>query len=157
MNIIQRFLQKRFDEIQDIFFGDDLDGTVLRGITWKQLESANKARIPTFLNSKGEMAHSKSDGSDWSPAQWLQAITGELGEYANLRKKYERGDISQEEFNAEAAKELADVIIYLSILAFQLKIDLDEAVIKKFNEVSERVNSPIYLDADGNWYNRSRD
>jgi NTP pyrophosphatase (non-canonical NTP hydrolase) len=97
-------------------------------LSFHTLRAANAARLPQFKNSKGQRAHSKSDGSDWSPAQWLQAVMGELGEYANIRKKYERGDIDAAEFWREAKKELADVQIYLDILAFQLNIDLGKAV-----------------------------
>lgn len=112
-------------------------------LTFDLLRKANFLRMPTFKNRKGEPAHSKPDGSDWSPAQWLQAVTGELGEYANLRKKFERGDMDEIEFKTEAAKELADVQIYLDILAGQLKIDLGFAVMEKFNAVSDRINSPV--------------
>ena len=68
-------------------------------LTFDTLRKANIARLPEFKNSKGEPAHSKSDGSDWSPAQWLQAVIGELGEYANVMKKVERGDLTFEEAN----------------------------------------------------------
>lgn len=102
-------------------------------------------RLPQFKNSKGQPAHSKADGSDWSPAQWLQAVTGELGEYANLRKKYERGDIHAADFYLAAKKELADVAIYLDILSFRLGIDLGAAIREKFNEVSVRVGSDVRL------------
>ena len=80
---------------------------------------------------------------------------GELGEYANFRKKFERGDIDEEEFLIEAEKELADVATYLDILASQLDIDLGKAVIKKFNEVSERVGSTIYIGEDDDWHIKS--
>jgi len=122
------------------------------GLTFNTLRSANVNRLPTFKNSKGEPAHSKPDGSDWSPAQWLQAVTGELGEYANLRKKYERGDINEVEFRIQAKQELADIVTYLDILAFQLNIDLGSAVIEKFNFVSNRVGSLIKIHADGSDY-----
>lgn len=114
-------------------------------LSFETLRQANLARLPTFKNKHGELAHSKADGSDWSPAQWLQAAVGELGEYANVRKKYERGDLNESEFNELAAKELADVVTYLDILAAQLKINLGEAVTNKFNEISERVESPIFI------------
>lgn len=114
-------------------------------LTFDLLRKANFKRMPTFKNKKGLPAHSKPDGSDWIPAQWLQAVTGELGEYANVRKKFERGDIDELEFKTEAAKELADVQIYLDILAGQLKINLGDAVILKFNEVSDRVKSPVKI------------
>lgn len=130
------------------------------GLTFNALRGANTARLPQFKNSKGEQAHSKPDGSDWSPAQWLQAVMGELGEYANKRKKFERGDITAEEFAVEAAKELADVQTYLDILAMRCLdtniahprgINLGEATIDKFNEVSIRVGSDVRLAAD-DWF-----
>lgn len=121
------------------------------GLTFNVLRGANIHRLPTFKNSKGEPAHSEPDGSDWSPAQWCQAVLGELGEYANIRKKYERGDISEEEFKQMAGKELADVVTYLDILAFRLDINLGQAVMDKFNEVSIRVGSPVRIAPD-DWH-----
>lgn len=125
------------------------------GITWKELEAANLKRIPEFRNRRGELSHSEADGSDWSPAQWLQAVLGELGEYANVRKKFERGDIDAPDFAELAAHELADVVIYLSILAFQLDIDLDAAVRDKFNVVSDRVGSRVYIGDDWEYHLRA--
>ena len=128
-------------------------GYMTDGLTFNVLRDANKHRIPQFKNSKGEKAHSKVDGSDWTPAQWLQAVVGELGEYANKRKKFERGDISKVEFIEEAKKELADVIIYLDILAMQLGISLGDAIISKFNEVSDRVQANVFIAEDGSdWF-----
>jgi NTP pyrophosphatase (non-canonical NTP hydrolase) len=128
-------------------------GYMTDGLTFNVLREANTKRLPTFKNSKGEPAHSEPDGSDWSPAQWFQAVMGECGEYANLRKKYERGDIDLVEFKEKAAKELADVQIYLDLLAFRLGINLGEATVSKFNEVSERVGSPIRMYNGGSdWY-----
>lgn len=114
-------------------------------LTFEALRRANFLRIPEFKNCHGEPAHSEPDGSDWNPAQWLQAVVGELGEYADKRKKFERGDITEDEFYLEARKELADVVTYLDILAFQLGINLGEAVVDKFNEVSKRVGASIFL------------
>ena len=121
-------------------------------LTFDTLRQANIRRLPEFKNSKGGPAHSKADGSDWVPAQWLQAVMGELGEYANLRKKFERGDMTWEEFLPEAKDELADVMTYLDILAMQLGINLDEAVKSKFNRVSERVGSFVYIGDDNDWH-----
>ena len=45
------------------------------------------------------------------------------------------------------ADELADVVIYLDILAAQLGIDLGDAVMKKWNKTSEKVGAPLYIDA----------
>ena len=126
-------------------------GYLTDGLTFNVLREANKARLPQFKNALGERAHSKDDGSNWSPAQWLQAVVGELGEYANLRKKYERGDITLDVFQLEAKKELADVVTYLDILANQLDIDLGIAIREKFNEVSKRVGSNIFMSSH-DWY-----
>lgn len=130
-------------------------GYMTDGLTFNTLREANKARLPTFKNAKGEPAHSQPDGSDWSDAQWLQAVLGELGEYANLRKKYDRGDIGPGTFLSAAAKELADIQTYLDILAFRLGVDLGRATIDKFNEVSRRVGSPIFIREDGSDWHRA--
>ena len=137
-------------------------GYLTDGLTFNALRGANCARLPQFKNKHGELAHEMPDGSDWSPAQWLQAVVGELGEYANFRKKYERGDLSSGEFAELAAKELADVQTYLDILALrcldpevgephQTGVDLGQATISKFNEVSLRVGSNVRLAAD-DWH-----
>lgn len=123
-------------------------------LTFAQLREANTLRLPQFKNKHGHAAHSEPDGSDWSPAQWLQAVVGELGEFANLRKKYERGDLGDTEYQALAAKELADVMTYFDILAKRAfdypegnphpeGVDLGRAVAEKFNEVSLRVGARV--------------
>lgn len=137
---------------------DEPRGTMMRHytpLTFQALMEANRLRIPQFRDKHGRICHEKEDGSDWSPSQWLQAVIGELGEYANERKKFERGDLTLEEFRVKAGKELADVQIYLSILAMRCLdspgvptiagIDLGGAVIDKFNEVSKRVGSNVRL------------
>lgn len=121
------------------------------GLTFNTLRGANLKRLPMFRDAKGRTCHSKNDGSDWSPAQWLQAVTGELGEYANLRKKVERGDLTIEEARPMLADELADVVIYLDILAAQLGVNLGEAIISKWNRTSEKVGAPLYIDAE-DWH-----
>jgi NTP pyrophosphatase (non-canonical NTP hydrolase) len=124
-------------------------GYLTDGLTFNTLRDANVARLPEFKNSKGLPAHTTPDGSDWSEAQWLEAVLGELGEYANLHKKLVRGDIPREEALPLLAKELADVVTYLDILAFRLGINLGQATMDKFNEVSERVGSRVWVDAAG--------
>ena len=109
------------------------------------LRAANIARLPRFKNPKGEPAHSKPDGSDWSLSAWSNAVLGELGEAANLIKKIERGDFTLEEKREELGKEFADVLTYLDILAFRAGVDLGSATIDKFNEVSKRVGAAVYL------------
>lgn len=123
------------------------------GLTFNTLRGGNKARLPQFLNAKGERAHFKADGSDWSLNDWLTAVVGELGEAANILKKVRRGDFELEEARQDLADEFADVVTYLDILANQCGIDLGAATIEKFNRVSERVGSTVYIDAD-DWHYR---
>lgn len=125
------------------------------GLTFRTLRGGNMKRLPLFKNAKGGLAHNKSDGSDWSPSQWLQAVVGELGEYANLRKKVERGDMTMDDARPMLADELADVVIYLDILAAQLGVDLGEAVMSKWNRTSEKVGAPIRIDAEDWHYTES--
>lgn len=117
------------------------------GLSLNALRGANVARLPTFKNSKGEPAHSEPDGSDWALSTWSNAVLGELGEAANLIKKVERGDISLEDARPELAKEFADVLTYLDILAFRAGVLLGQATVEKFNEVSRGVGSPVRLSA----------
>lgn len=121
------------------------------GLTFNSLRGANKARLPQFKNRRGEPAHSQPDGSDWTLSAWCNAVTGELGELANLIKKIERGDMTLDEARGQVADELADVATYLAILAFRCGVDLGRATIDKFNRVSQRVGSDVRLDAD-DWH-----
>jgi NTP pyrophosphatase (non-canonical NTP hydrolase) len=119
-------------------------------LTFEALRYANIARLPQFKNSKGQPAHSEPDGSDWALSAWSNAVLGELGEAANLIKKIERGDFSLDEKREELGKEFADVCVYLDILAFRAGIDLGDATIQKWNEVSERIGISLRLGPD--WY-----
>ncbi len=139
------------------------------GLTFDALRAANLKRIPLFKNGKGEIAHPPivehgedcglaslanrcgdsckqlTVGSDWSLGEWVTAVTGELGELANLIKKVRRGDLKLDDARPELAKELADVACYLDILALQCGVDLGDAVVNKFNEVSKRIGVDVML------------
>lgn len=117
-------------------------------LSFSTLRDANKKRLPEFKNSKGQPAHEKKDGSDWSLAEWMNAVAGELGEAANLIKKIRRGDLTLKDARPLLAKEFADIITYLDITAAQAGIDLAKAIEEKFNEVSERVNSSVRIMSD---------
>lgn len=88
-------------------------------LSFSTLREANRARMPQFKNRVGGPAHSMPDGSDWNPARWLQALVGELGEYARARHLYETGEMPYEDYVVEAQKELADVQCYLDLLALR--------------------------------------
>lgn len=87
---------------------------------------------------------------NWSANDWMTALVGEVGELANILKKIHRGydltkGMDEATLREEAAKELGDIQCYLDLLAEKLGVDLGAATRKKFNEVSERVNSNIFL------------
>ena len=74
------------------------------------------------------------------------ATMGELGEAANVAKKLNRvrdgipgNSESPDELQAKLAEELADTFIYLDLIAQSQGINLEEAVIEKFNKTSEKI------------------
>lgn len=108
-------------------------------LTFKTLCQANLLRLPTFRNSKGEIAHSEPDGSDWDLEDWMVALSGEVGELMNLMKKLRRNDFTLEEKRKDIGKELADCVIYLDILAYQIRPDDSLFPNRKDNFYSEDV------------------
>ena len=104
-------------------------------LTFEQLQMINVLRCNEGFGK---------DLSDWSTAQWACAAAGEMGELCNLIKKEFRGD-QITNINAEIGKEIADVVIYLDLLATSRGLNLGDLVREKFNEVSRRVNSKRLL------------
>jgi NTP pyrophosphatase (non-canonical NTP hydrolase) len=101
----------------------------------KTLSQANAERLATT-------AVYEKCRTEWSLADWINALAGETGELCNLVKKIRRGDVIDAK---ELGKELADIVIYADLLASQMGLDLSECVQQKFNEVSDRVGSQIKL------------
>jgi|GEM_PF-1589985 len=66
------------------------------------------------------------------------ALTGEVGEFANITKKIARGDFTLESRKSELASELADIFVYLLKLAGQLGIDLEAEYKSKMKLNEER-------------------
>jgi NTP pyrophosphatase (non-canonical NTP hydrolase) len=129
-------------------------GYLTDGLSFNTLRGANEARLPEFKNNKGETAHAKEDGSDWSPNDWMTALTGEVGEAANVLKKVRRGDLTIEEARPMLTQELADVCIYLDLLAKQVGVNLGDAVIATFNTKSKKVGSRVYI-GSSDWHYRN--
>jgi len=67
-------------------------------------------------------------------------LAGEVGELCNLIKKANRaqvGAVGGEVIDLEAVgNEIADIFIYLDIVASHYGVDLGQAVVKKFNATS---------------------
>lgn len=126
-------------------------GYLTNGLTFNTLREANLRRVPEFRDKHGNLCH--VDGlTGWMLSQWSNAVCGELGEAANLIKKIERGDYTLDEAREDLGRELADVVTYLDLLAARAGIDLGRATTAKFNEVSERVGSRVYIGGDGDWH-----
>ena len=90
----------------------------------------------------------------WSLSDWAVAAAGEMGEACNVVKKLNRirdglkgnkETDSQEVLTKELGYEIADTILYLVLLADAADIDIEEAIIEKFNKVSDRIGSSIKL------------
>lgn len=94
----------------------------------------------------------------WTSSDWMVAVLGELGEAANVVKKLNRLrdgipgnklEETKEFLHAKLRKEIADTLSYLDLFAQSVDVDLMEATIDKFNEVSERIGYPLVVDQDG--------
>ncbi len=70
------------------------------------------------------------------PLYLSNAMAGEAGEVCNWVKKFERGDFDKVELRERLMGELADVLIYLVMLAEEMEISLQAAydTKKEFNE-----------------------
>ena len=79
---------------------------------------------------------------NWTLADWSNALAGEAGELCNKVKKTRRGENIPLK---DLADEVADVVIYADLICRVLGISLDEAIISKFNEVSDKVDSSFHL------------
>ncbi len=82
----------------------------------------------------------------WTLCDWMTALTGEVGEAANVIKKLKRiqdkipgNSQTKEELTQQLADELADVACYLDLLAQSAGLDLETIRERKFNEVSMRI------------------
>jgi NTP pyrophosphatase (non-canonical NTP hydrolase) len=112
-------------------------------LTFAQFREANVTRCEASFHAVNE----------WTPTDWATALAGEVGEVCHVTKKLRRlqmaphwasrdGDAALE---AQLADELADTVIYADLLAARMGIDLGAAIVKKFNQVSERVGSTVRL------------
>lgn len=72
-------------------------------------------------------------------------LAGEAGEVAGDVKKHLRGDFDEVELRERLKKELADVRVYLEMIAHALAIDLDAAVADKLDEVEKRWRTKGFL------------
>jgi len=82
----------------------------------------------------------------WSLSDWLTATAGELGEAANIIKKLNRvrdgipgNSETPEQLKEKLADEIADVAIYLDLLAQAAGFDLETIRDAKFEKTSRKI------------------
>jgi NTP pyrophosphatase (non-canonical NTP hydrolase) len=82
----------------------------------------------------------------WSASDWMVAVTGEVGEAANVIKKLNRvrdgipgNKETESELRAMLADEIADSVIYLDLLAQSVGLDLETIRDAKFAKTSEKI------------------
>lgn len=66
------------------------------------------------------------------------ALTGEVGETANIIKKINRGDCSLQAQKENLEEEIVDIFIYVIKLVYQLDMDIEQGYIKKMKKNKER-------------------
>lgn len=93
--------------------------------------------------------------AEWDPGAQitlvygLNELAGEVGEACNVGKKLERerlGIAGSRANPRDLADELADVVICADLVAMREGIDLNQAVIRKFNATSEKVGLKTRLE-----------
>jgi NTP pyrophosphatase (non-canonical NTP hydrolase) len=115
-------------------------------LTFDEVTSINTTRCSTwhagFPNDEG-----------WLLSDWSNALAGEVGEACNIIKKIRRAQINTkgasdpnlDNLKQALADELGDVFLYLDLLATKAGIDLQQAIVDKFNAVSKREGFPHTL------------
>lgn len=83
---------------------------------------------------------------DWSLSDWFTATLGELGEAANVAKKLNRvrdgingNKETPEELQKKLRNEVADVFIYLDLLAQSAGFILGDVVMETFEAKSQQI------------------
>lgn len=101
----------------------------------------------TFNRRRCEAANGFNHALEsWSLSDWFTATLGELGEASNIAKKLNRvrdgipgNKETPEQLQAALGEEIADTFIYLDLLAQRAGVDLEQAVIDKFNKTSAKI------------------
>lgn len=126
---------------------DDGNHYTVEGLTFARLRAINARRCARW--HPGFPSH--EDG--WTGSDWSNAMGGECGEAQNVVKKLRRIDMGmqgnvdpeQEELIKQLGDEIADTVIYADLLAEYYGINLQEAIVRKFNFISEREEFPERL------------
>jgi NTP pyrophosphatase (non-canonical NTP hydrolase) len=99
---------------------------------------ALQAEFDAQHRGKRQWGQSVKDASSEVLEHSVVCLVGELGEFANLLKKVNRGDRAYEGARDELADELTDVFIYLMQIANQMDLDLETSYLTKLAKNRER-------------------
>ena len=133
---------------------DDLPAVARAYLEAEKTDSLTFAEVTAANVARAKRWHPGFPVDDsWNGADWSNAMCGEAGEAANVVKKLRRhetghhGALDGDEaaLREKLADELADVLLYADLLAAKYGIDLPEAIVRKFNEVSARQGFPERL------------
>jgi NTP pyrophosphatase (non-canonical NTP hydrolase) len=99
------------------------------------------------INMKRCLRWETAASREWTLAEWTNAMAGECGEACNISKKLLRDDLGMvgnfkvphKELREKLGDELADVVIYASLTAERLGIDLGDRIKEVFNKKSEQL------------------
>jgi NTP pyrophosphatase (non-canonical NTP hydrolase) len=111
----------------------------MSSLLFVDLTRANTRRLRVFPGHSDD---------PWNANDWMVAVTGEVGELANKLKRLRRNVVVRNKplpSKQELAEEIADIVIYLDLLATYLGIDMGNAIHDKFNLVSAEIGVDIYL------------
>ena len=116
-------------------------------LTFAEVSRVNQSRASEWHPGFGRLS------GNWNGADWSNAMQGEAGEAGNVVKKLRRvetgtvgsRDKSEAELRLDLAAELADTFIYLDLVATYYGINLQMAIIDKFNKVSTREGFTQFL------------
>ena len=98
-------------------------------------------------------------GEPWTASDWSNALAGETGELCNVVKKVRRHETHVDRLStgrayntpdldtllASVREEIADVFLYLDLVAHHFGLSLEECIFPKFNRVSEIQGFPERL------------
>lgn len=108
-------------------------------ITTKTFSERNRARCESPRGFNHTL-------DSWSLSDWMTATMGELGEAANIVKKLNRvrdgipGNTEDAEtLRSRLAEELADIAIYLDLMAQAAGFDLETIREEKFRKTSRKI------------------
>lgn len=111
-------------------------------MTFNELSKANIKRADVWKTEGGPM------GIEFN----ILELAGEVGELCNGYKKFLRhknnmiGGKSLEEILENIKEELADVVICANLVAIAMNINLENAIIEKFNKTSDKYDLSVYID-----------